>query len=171
MPFIFIAAVEAAQDTRPRQVSEPKQVGDVTSSGMSGGVTAGMIGSLQQTYTIPTLVRGPLLDEFKVRFTEGARLYRIMQDGSLSDEQYKQLFRETDAWINSSYLWLNEKVSTWAAERFLFRTGNSMSWMLPGDHVAEVVNMRSNYLNAVYPMLQNFDQLMREPSIYSDVPK
>lgn len=164
--FLLVLALVAAQDMRSDKVHEPDRIGDVTSTGMSGGVNAGMIGSVQQNYTLPTLVSGPLLNEFKSRFTDGARLYTRLQDPSQTDQQYKKLFSDTDTWFNETYLWLIRTVSPWAAERFLFRTGSAMSWSLPGEHDPEVAQNRSHYINAVYPVLQNLDQLMREPSIY-----
>ena len=138
----MIIALGASQDGRIKPVKDSVTVGDVNSTGMTGGVNAGMIGNLQQNYTLPTLVRGPLLDEFKKRFTEGARLYSRLQNPEQTDDQYKLLFVDTDIWINETYMWLTRSVSAWAAERFIFRMGGSFSWFLPGAHDPEVVQMR-----------------------------
>lgn len=141
-------------------------VGTVSSAGASGGVTAGFVGSVQQTTVLPTLVRGPLLDKFKSKFTEAARLYRILLDGNLSDDQIIAICNDLDGWYGSTYEWLNKDVSSWAAERFAFKTGGALLWSLSGEHKPEVVERRSAYLNAIHPLLLNLDQLMREPSLY-----
>lgn len=161
------AATQQNASTKMDKVEKPA-IGTVSSTGASGGVTAGFVGSVQQTTVLPTLVRGPLLDNFKTRFTEGARLYRILVDGNLTDDQILTVCREFDGWYGSTYEWLNRDVSTWAAERFAFKITGSMMWFLTGDHKPEVVNQRSSYINAMHPLLQNLDQLMREPSLYPE---
>ena len=168
--WLFLSlAVAAPQDTVPT-ISKPasSSVGTVSSTGANGGVTAGIVGSVQQTTVLPTLVRGPLLDNFKIRFTEGARLYRLLLNDNLSDGQVIDVCHALDRWYASTFEWLNKDVSSWAAERFHFKMDGSLAWALPGEHKPEVVKQRSGYINATHPLLQNLDQLMREPSIYPD---
>lgn len=140
-------------------------VGAVTSVGSQGGATAGVIQNLQQNYVLPTLVRGPLLNDFKRRFTLGSIIFQKLQRSDLTDEQYKDTFDQADAWYSDTYSWLNKQVDAWAAERFAFRFGSAMTWDLP-NRSTELNTKRTNYINVLYPVLQNLDQLMREPSIY-----
>lgn len=166
---LIALAISPPQETSAKvKTPDNSSVGTVSSTGASGGVTAGFVGSVQQTTVLPTLVRGPLLDQFKIRFTEGARLYRMLLDGNLNDDQIVATCNSLDGWYGMTFAWLNKDVSLWAAERFAFKFGGSLSWSLAGDHKLEVVQRRSAYINVVHPLLQNLDQLMREPSLYPD---
>ena len=147
---------------------KPVSVGNV-SSHSSDGVTAGYVGTLNQTI-LPTVVRGPLLAHFQERFVVGAQLFRQLQDSSLTDGQYNNLFNEIDAWYASTFDWLNKDVSPWAAERFALKQGSAMSWILGGNHAPGIAETRSAMLTSLMPLLQNLDQLMREPTIYPAKP-
>lgn len=161
---LLLAGTSAAKE-HPHLPKPVPTIGSVSSTGSRGGATAGIIQNLQQNYVLPTLVRGPLLDEFKRRFTVGSTIYQKLQREDLTDEQYTSVFSQADAWYNDTYSWLRDHVDAWAAERFAFRYGSAMTWDLP-NRSPQLNAKRSNYINVLYPILQNLDQLMREPSIY-----
>lgn len=159
------AASQAPQET---ELDKPVTVGDV-SSNASNGVTAGYVGTLNQT-VLPTVVRGPLLARFQEQFVIGARLFRQLQDSSLTDDQYNNLFDQINRWYSSTFDWLQKDVGPWAAERFALKQGSAMGWMLSGNHAPGIAETRSAMLNSLMPLLQNLDQLMREPTIYPAKP-
>lgn len=166
---LIALALSPSQDTSAKvKTPDNSSVGTVSSTGASGGVTAGFVGSVQQTTVLPTLVRGPLLDQFKIRFTDGARLYRMLLEDNQDDRQINAVCNSLDVWYVTTFDWLNKNVSVWAAERFAFKVGPTISWSMAGDHMPEVVVRRSTYMNAIHPLLQNLDQLMREPSLYPE---
>ncbi|MGH6820841.1 MAG: hypothetical protein ACREDU_08285 [Methylocella sp.] len=171
MQTIALVAILMAQAANVNAEESPKaesvSVGNVSSSG-SGGVTTGYLGTLNQTTVLPTVVRGPLLEKFRTQFTSGAQLFRTLQDGNLTDEQYSEIMTAIDQWYGSTFNWLNKEVNPWAAERFAFRTASAMGWMLSGTRAPGIVEKRSATLNAMHQLLQNLDQLMREPSIYPE---
>ena len=137
----------------------------VTSLGQQNGVTAGIVTNLN---VMPPLVRGPELDKFKSSFTYGAVLLRNLKDGNITDEQIDQKCLLTDQWANGTYQWLSKDMGLYAAERFLFRRGMSLSWNLSGPHKDGFVDKRSNCINALSDLLSNLDSMMRDPSVYPD---
>lgn len=142
-------------------------VGNISSANQGAGLTAGYIGSVNQT-VLPTLVRGPLLDLFEFYFTSGANTFRTLARSDLNDQQILSLCTAADKWTNATYQWLKTYVSDYAAERFLFRTNITLEWSIDGTHSQEVIQCRTNNLNALSGFLQNLDALMREPSLYPD---
>ncbi|WP_298686240.1 hypothetical protein [uncultured Sphingomonas sp.] len=153
-----------ANDKSP--ISKPiPSIGSVNSHNASGGATAGVIQHLEQNYVLPTVVRGPLLNEFKQRFTEGAQIYQRLQNESLTSDEYAVVFAQADRWYWDTFNWLDTDVDKWAAQRFAFRFGSANTWDL--SSLDQATNKKRNdYINTVYPLLQNLDQLMREPSLY-----
>ena len=147
----------------------PKQtvhVPAVSSLDQKSGVTAGYVNQLNQTI-LPSLVRGPQLEKLKSTFTSGARLKREFQAGSLTDEKIDELCNRANAWANDTANWLEEHVSAYAAERFLFRPpGLSYAYNLPGSHAAGYAEKWGGTQQGLSELLTNLDQLMRDPSIY-----
>ena len=161
---VFSATCAFAENSPEPKPPTEVNVPSVTSTGQSGGVAAGYVNQLNQI--IPTLVRGPLLQNFEEDFRVGAIVLRSLQDSSITDDQIEVLCKATYDWANGTYNWLKVGVSQYAAERFLFHQPSIISWGMGGNHKDGYAQKRSGCINDLYPWLQNVDMLMREPTIY-----
>lgn len=156
-----------ADAQRAREPKPPAHVPSVSSTGQRSGVTAGYVNQLTQN-VLPSLVRGPQLDELKRIFVSGARIKRDY-DLIETDADIDKVVNRADHWVNNTFVYLNSSVSDYAAERFLFRPpGLAMGYNLPGNHAAGYAARWGNSRAALTEFLTNLDQLMRDPSIYPD---
>lgn len=162
--FTLVGINVKAQNGADRVTRQPS----VTSLSQGGqAITAGSIGTLNQV--LPTLVRGPLLNTFKEKFTDGARIRQRLIRSGLSKQDGIAVINEADAWSTQTYDWLQTYVSAYAAERFKFRTNLDLNYDWPeASDQPQLATVRSFLINTLSGELQNLDLLMREPSLYPE---
>lgn len=167
----LLAQSAIAQDGRKLSPPTNATVGPVTSSNQANGVTAGYINSFQQTIA-PPLVRGPLLDEFKRRFTYGASILRNMKlfdDIEIPKSQVEQFCTSASQWQLDTFNWLEKTVGKYPAERFLFKaisiTNSYKRNMTIGDRLSPQ-NYEGDCERSLEITTENLDTMMRDPSIY-----
>lgn len=156
-----MSALEVVHDNSasaaPAAPSATVMIPSVSSSDQRGGVIAGTIGQVNQT-VLPSLVRGPQLEILKTTFSEGAKIYRVLRLSELAEAQSDELCNHGKQWANRTFVWLHDRISEYAAERFAFQPPG-----LPMIHTK-----KSHCLTELAVFLTNLDQLMRDPSIYPE---
>lgn len=140
-------------------------VGNVSSQGSPNSITVGIARDINQTI-LPTLVRGPLLVKFKERFSTGAALFRKLRAVTNEDDAVLTC-TEIDGWLNDTSSWLRSQVGDYAVERFLFVNSRLATYGASGWSPENLVKY-SDYFHYMHTALSNLDQLMREPSLYSE---
>ncbi|MBV9571932.1 MAG: hypothetical protein JO056_11895 [Alphaproteobacteria bacterium] len=136
----------------------------VSSQGQSGGVNANNIGTVNQS-VLPK-IKSPFLPYLQDQWADGAALYRVLKNSSLTDEQIDQQVHLTMVWVNSTASWIQQHMTRAAAEKFVLVRGTSMSWILTGAHKPGEAEKWSNTLNALENWLDNLDALMRSDEMY-----